>query len=369
MKNIIDYVSEFKETFQSKSFNTVDSLVLSQLAYLYFDGIVPSISNAADPIHLKEIKEKENLDAAFINVRDSESNQKLFNALLKSPRFHNLKLCFYVNKLDYEAEKQFSAVTFLLDDETAYLAYRGTDASFVGWKEDFNMAFLTPIPSQEEAVSYLNFIGKQFSCDLKVGGHSKGGNLAVYSGIKCDPETQKRITHIFSHDGPGFREEVIQCKEYSIMKERIYKTLPESALVGMLLQHIDTYSVVKSNRIGILQHDPFSWAIKDNDFEYVQTVAGSALLLNKAINAWLNSLDDEKRKMFIESLYQVVKATEAKTYYDLTDNWQQKAVTSLAAIKNIDDETRWFIRKTIFSLIRLAMQNLKDEVRGQSEDK
>lgn len=364
MKNIIDYVSEVKEPFQEKTFNPVDSLVLSQFAYLYFDGLVPVLSNASTPICLAELKEKENLDAAFENVRDSESNRKLFDALIQSPRFRNAKLCFYVNKLDFEAEKQFSAVTFLIEDNTAYLAYRGTDASFVGWKEDFNMAFLTPIPSQEEGVTYLNAVGQQLSCDLKIGGHSKGGNLAVYSAIKCNSKIQKRITHIYSHDGPGFQEKLFQSKEYARIKDRIHKTLPESALVGMLLQHLDTYSVVKSNRIGILQHDPFSWTIKEDDFQYVNTITNRARFMNQTISTWLNSLDNEKRKLFIETLYEVVKATEAKTYYDLTDNWHQRAITSLTAIKNIDDETRGFLRTTIISLIRLAVENLKEEVRG-----
>ncbi|WP_324823978.1 DUF2974 domain-containing protein [Sinanaerobacter sp. ZZT-01] len=368
MKNIVDYVSEFKEDFCSKPFNAIDSLVLSQLSYLYFDGIVSIETTIDKAVRLKDIKKNDKFDEIFHNVRDSESNQKLLRALIKSPRFKDTKLCFYVNNLDYESEKQFSAITFLINDGTAYLAYRGTDASFVGWKEDFNMAFLTPVPSQEEAVSYLNFVGSLLTCDFKVGGHSKGGNLAVYSAVKCESEVQKKITHVYSHDGPGFRENVFSQEEYDLIKERIYKTLPESALVGMLLQNMDAYSVVKSNRIGILQHDPFSWSVKENDFQYVKTVASSAVLLNKAINSWLNSLDDEKRKMFIESLYQIVKVTEAKTFYDLTDNWQQKAITSLSAIKDIDDETRLFIRQAILSLIHLAMQNLKEEVRRPSKD-
>ncbi len=368
MKNIIDYVAESKETFLSKPFNEVDSLVLSQLSYLYFDGIVLDETTSDNAVPIKTMKKQEQFQQIFHNVRDAQSNKKLFNALAKSPRFRDIRLCFYLNKLDYKSEKQFSATTFLLDDQTAYLAYRGTDASFVGWKEDFNMAFLTPVPSQEEAVHYLNFVGSRLDCSLKIGGHSKGGNLAIYSAVKCDPAFQKRITHIFSHDGPGFREDVFSQREYDAVKERIHKTLPESALVGMLLQNIDAYTVVKSSRIGILQHDPFSWGIKENDFHYVKTIAGSAALLNKTIHCWLNSLDDEKRRMFIESLYQIVKVTEAKTFYDLSDNWQQKAVTSLAAIKDIDDETRTFIRETILSLIRLTMQNFKEEVRSSTED-
>nr|WP_238473040.1 Mbeg1-like protein [Desulforamulus profundi] len=110
------------------------------------------------------------------------------------------------------------------------------------------------------------------SCQLKIGGHSKGGNIAVYSSIKCRQSVQKRITHVFSHDGPGFRDEVFQCHEYLIIKDRINKILPQSSIIGMLLQNQEHYSVVKSNRIWFMQHDSFSWLIDGSDFQYAQSV-------------------------------------------------------------------------------------------------
>ena len=202
MKNIIDYVTEQNDSFQKKEFNAVDSLVLSQLAYLHFDGFVPGITGMAEPVSIEETAGSENIDALFRGVRDSDSNRRLFGALAESPRFRNVRMTYYVNNIDFKTEKQFSAITYMLDDGTAYVAYRGTDATFVGWKEDFNMGFISPVPSQEEGVKYLNTVGGLVSCNLKVGGHSKGGNIAVYSAMKCHQHIQNRITRVFNHDGP-----------------------------------------------------------------------------------------------------------------------------------------------------------------------
>lgn len=211
MKNIIDYAIGESDTFKNRKFNAADSLVLSQLAYLRFDKFVPGLFDIATPVSIKEIASKENLDMLFRDTWNSKNNRRLFFALANSSRFRDLKMVFYVNKIDNKTEKQFSAITFLLDDCSSYIAYRGTDSTFIGWKEDFNMAFINPIPSQEEGVAYLNAVADRISGQLKIGGHSKGGNIAVYSSIKCRQPVQKRITHVFSHDGPGFRDEVFQC--------------------------------------------------------------------------------------------------------------------------------------------------------------
>jgi HD superfamily phosphodiesterase len=367
MKNMIDYVAEESNNFQDKEFNLVDSLALSQFAYLHFDGLVPGISNEAKPVSIGEITYKENLEMIFHGVRDRENNRKLLYALAGSPRFRNVKMTFYVDKIDIKAEKQFSALTYLLEDGTAYIAFRGTDSTFVGWKEDFNMAFISPVPSQEEGVEYLNTVAELVSCNLKIGGHSKGGNIAVYSSIKCNQPIPKMITHVFSHDGPGFRDEIFLRHEYLNMKDRIYKTIPQSSIIGILLQHQENYSVVKSNRIWIMQHDPFSWLVDNSDFHYVQTVKSSAVFTNEILNKWLSSLDDSKREMFINTLYQVVKATGATSFSDLTDDWRKKAVAVLGEIKSIDEETRIFVLKTIGSLFVLAVKNLRDIRSGNSK--
>jgi hypothetical protein len=365
MKNIINYAIEEKKLFINMEFGGVDSLILSKLAYLNFDGFVSGLSDAATPVSIEEIADMDHTDALFHNTWDSKTNRRLFFALADSSRFRDMKVIFYVNKTDPGTEKQFSAVTFLLDDGSAYVAYRGTDSTFVGWKEDFNMAFISPVPSQEEGVAYLNAVADRISCPLKIGGHSKGGNIAVYSSIKCCPSVQERITQIFSHDGPGFRDEVFLSNEYGVIKDRIHKTLPQSSIIGMLLQNQENYSVVKSNRIWFMQHDPFSWLVDGPDFQYAQSVKKSAIYMNGTLNQWVNSFDDEKRERFVNTLFQIIQATNATTFYDLTGDWPQKAVAVLDAIKGIDDETRRFVFQTIRALFVLAVKNIR-EIRSEN---
>ena len=169
MKNIINYAIEKNEPFINGAFNEIDSLILSKLAYLNFDGFVSGLSDAATAVDIEEIAEMDHTDALFHNTWDSRNNRRLFFALADSSRFRDMNVIFYVNKTDPETEKQFSAVTFLLDDGSAYIAYRGTDSTFVGWKEDFNMAFISPVPSQEEGVAYLNAVADRIPCPLKIG--------------------------------------------------------------------------------------------------------------------------------------------------------------------------------------------------------
>jgi len=359
MNNIVNYVTEAKHSFADKQFNTVDSLVLSQLAYINFDDIVPGFSNFVAPVSIQEIAAVNNPDALFHEVRDSKSNRKLFSAFINSPRFRDTRLIFYVNQLDDKMEKQFSAVTYLLSDGSAYIAYRGTDATFIGWKEDFNMAFTSPVPSQEEGTAYLNAVADQICLPIKIGGHSKGGNIAVYSAVKCRRSVQDRITDVFSHDGPGFQDHFFLNDDYLTMKGRINKTLPQSSIIGMLLQNQENYSVIKSGRVWIMQHDPFSWLINGDDFEYIPSVTKSALYMNGTLNQWVNTFDDQKRELFVNTLFQIIQATNATTFYDLTGDWPKRAVAVLGAMKDMDDETKKFLFQTIRSLFVLAVKNIR----------
>jgi hypothetical protein len=360
MGNIIDYAEAMEDSFTIRNINAVDSLILSQFAYLQFSGFVPGFSDNSEPISIGDLAKNGNLDKLFIDVRDSRKNRRLFHALSQSPRFRNVRLAYHVDKTDFSLEKQFSAITYLLDNGTAYVAYRGTDSTFVGWKEDFNMAFLYPVPSQEEGVTYLNSVAGLISSDLIVGGHSKGGNIAVYSSLRCEPHLRGRITMIYSHDGPGFIPEVLLSEGYSDIQTMIQKTQPQSSVIGMLLQHQEPYKVVKSDRIWIMQHDPFSWLVEREDFLYAGTVRGSTKYTNEIVNRWILSVDKEKRELFVDTLYQVVKATDAKSFHDLTDDWRKKAIAVVYSIKDIDEETRWFVLKTIGSLFILLVKNLRD---------
>ena len=360
MKNIIDYVMDEERPFKNRKFSPVDSLVLSQMAYLKFDGIVPSLLNTVSTVPIREIATMEDLNILFQDVRESKNNRQLFLAFVNSPRFCDTKLAFYINQFDDEAEKQFSAITFLLNDDSAYIAFRGTDSTFIGWKEDFNMAFISPIPSQKEGTDYLNAVADKVLGKLRTGGHSKGGNIAVYSAIHCHPSVQNRIEQIYSHDGPGFRDEIFRGNDYLVVKDRINKTLPQSSIIGMLLQHQEQYSVVRSSRIWFMQHDPFSWLLDGDDFQYLPSITKSATYMNGTLNQWMNLYDAPKRELFINTLFYVLQATEATTFYDLTGDWPKRAVAALGAIRGIDDDTRSFLFRTIWSLFVLAIKNMRE---------
>ncbi|NLY08707.1 MAG: DUF2974 domain-containing protein [Tissierellia bacterium] len=355
--NIIEYVESQMENFQEKPFNTVDSLVLSQLSYLNFSNIVPGFQDKRGTVKISELLKAEKIPAMLDNVRDPKSNHRLLIALGMSPRYRDIRLCYYEESLDIAEEKQFGAITCLIDENLAYIAYKGTDATIVGWKEDFNMAYMSPVPSQVEGAAYLQAVTKKISCNLLVGGHSKGGNIAVYASMECDKQIQDRILKIFSHDGPGFRDEVFSTEKYKKIQQKIHKTLPQSSLVGMLLQHQEDYKVVESNQFWFMQHDPFSWVISDGDFIYTQGLTGGAEHINTVISQWVSKVDDDKRELFISTLYGVVESMGVIKFSDFNDDWYKKAGIALEAARELDPETKRFVTETIKSLLALYMKS------------
>lgn len=358
--DIIRYIETEFSTFAEKNFNAVDSLIFSKLSYVRFEGIVPLLTQKKKSVCLTELLKAEAFESMFLNLSDRETHLRFLFALAASPRFRRTQMNFYVNHFDPLIEKQFSAVTYLLDDGMAYMAFRGTDSTFIGWKEDFNMAYLSPVPSQQDAVRYLSTVTKLIgrSMPICIGGHSKGGNLAVYAAIKCSLPVQKRIIGVYNHDGPGFKDSLFESPEYTRIKSRLHTTLPEASLVGLLLQQHEGYTVVKSSKRGIKQHDPFSWIVENSDFAFAGELKERAKLRDKTIDKWLETLSDEKRKLFINTLFDVLDATEADTLHELSQEWHKSATAMLYAVKNIDPETRKFVFQTITAFAKMSLKNL-----------
>lgn len=357
--NIIKYAQTQMDDFKTTKFNAVDSLILSQFVYIDFNKLVPGFDDQQDSVRIGDLLMAEHIPNMLHKVLKPQNNHRLLLALGMSPRFRDIRMCFYSDSIDIIEEKQFAAVTYLIDDETAYVAYRGTDTTVVGWKEDFNMAFISPIPAQQEGVAYLNSVSRRLPHKLIVGGHSKGGNIAVYSAMECHPIVQDRIVRIYSHDGPGFKDEIFTSEKYLRIKNRISKTLPQSSLVGMLLYNQEDYEVVKSKQFWVKQHDPFSWVVDNGDFQYTQGITGGAEHNNKVINQWLSSLDKEKRELFITTLYSVIESMGIVNLSDFTDEKRKKALTAMETVKGIDGETKRFVFETIKSLIALYIKNIR----------
>lgn len=355
--NIIEYVETQMQDFSSVKFNMVDSLILSHFVYFNFNKVVPGLSDY-QAVKIGDLLKAEYVPDLLRDLWNFESNRRLLIALGMSPRFRDIRMCCFSDITSITDQKQFAAVTFLLDDQTAYIAYRGTDSTVTGWKEDLNMTFTSPVPAQQEGVAYLNAIADRFPhCALIVGGHSKGGNIAVYSAMECDPAVQNRIISINSHDGPGFKDDVFASAKYARIRTKVHKTLPQSSLVGMLLQRHEDYTVVESKQFWILQHDPLTWVIENGDFKYRQGITSGAEHINTAVNQWLESLDDEKRELFAATIHNVIESMGIVKLSDFGKDWRKKALMAMDTIRGIDPETKHFVLETIKSLLSLYLKS------------
>lgn len=364
---MLDYIKEYGDyTFEEKPLGEVDSLIFSQFAYLKLDGIVPLVTENKKSVNLKYIREHADYEKLYADERYEKENRALFTAMLSSRRFRGVKLNCYINIVEPEWETQFSAVTFILNDGLLYLAYRGTDETIIGWKEDFNMAFLDPVPGQSFAVKYMNMVTGRLHQNFYVGGHSKGGNFAVYAALNCTLEEQERILRVYNHDGPGFRPEVLERMDYQRLEDRILRILPHSSLVGILFTPVESkYEVVESKTFGLLQHNPYTWLVEEDHFVKVKDLYRSRRFSGDTINEWILSLNEEQVRSFVDTLYQVISASEAVTLIDFTADWKKSLMGVLTAAREVDEETKEGIRKVIKALFSMAKERMKLELQNK----
>ena len=308
MANIEDYIAWRGDlSFDVDPFNEVDNLILSELAYSDFGGIVSD--SKKDEISIKDVANKFFELHTEEEIMDSIMNVKVaplyLRPMAESERFSKIKLCGYVNEIDNETQVQFSVVTFLLPDKTYYVAYRGTDSSMIGWKEDFNMSYLYETPGQKRAVEYLNDNFKHCRKPLRVGGHSKGGNFAIFASAFCLESIQNRIINVYSNDGPGFREEVLNAPGYNAILPKIISIVPEQTLISVIQGNKLKHKYVKSNAMGIGQHDATTWQVLRNRFEIADRSEGSEII-DGALRDWLAGIPDEKRERFVDILFDAI---------------------------------------------------------------
>lgn len=363
MGTVLDYLREYgKHTFREKPMTEVDSLVLCQLAYLKFDGLVPDVRDKGRSVTMKSLAIHPDFDKLFGDIRYEKINRELFQEMVTGKRFSSMRLNYYINLVEKQWETQFSAVTCFLDDGTVYLAYRGTDESIVGWKEDFNMAFLSPVPGQEYSVRYLNTVAGKLRRPFYVGGHSKGGNLAVYSAMNCRPRVQERIIRIYSMDGPGFRPEVLSGGEYGRIADRVIKILPHSSLVGMLFESDMRFQVVESKTFGLAQHDPYTWLVEEDHLLRADGIRERWLRRDNTLNQWILSLDEKQLRTFVDTLYQVIEASKADSLIEFTAEWKRSMNGMLAAMKEVDEETMKILKEMVKELFEIAGEQMRQEI-------
>jgi len=363
MSSLFDYISWRGDLdFIQSPLNPVDYMIFSQISYLPFDDIVPGPEEKEGiSLHLamENLKEKvESKGATVKTVLGFNEDPAFIKAITTSNRFRNCQLFGFVNHVNTEKEFQFSALCIYVNDGSFSIIFRGTDASFVGWKEDFNMAFLEIIPSQLEAVKYLEKMAVFVNGSLRIGGHSKGGNLAVYAASFCSKKTQKRITDIYSYDAPGFYKKIVISNGFHTVKDRIHSYLPQSSVVGIILEQGVNYKVIKSSQTGFMQHSLYSWEVTHNDLIYADDITQGSRFLKKTIREWISSLDYEHRERFIEAIYTILNKSELKSIHEIEGSWLISTGKIIKSLGYIDEPTKRIIQKTIIELFRSASRNI-----------
>ena len=339
-------------------FNEVDNLILSELAFVDFGEILPADPSVSLPL-------KEAAEIYFSAERETQSALlvpeaiPLLRAAAETARFSALRVCAFERRTDTHCEAQFAAVTFLLPGGEMFIAFRGTDDSLVGWKEDFNMAFLSVIPSQSSAMLYVDRMAAAYPAyRIRIGGHSKGGNLAVYSAAKCATVHRERITCVYNNDGPGFSRAFLDSDGYTAIKDRILTILPETSVVGMLLEQEGPYTVIKSRQNGVFQHDAFSWEVEGPRFVRVEDRSGESKVLDRTFKAWIAAFTEDEREEFIDTVYQLISsATPAETLPELLLDRE----APIKLLKNLTPERRDTISKMLRVLIREGRKAYKEE--------
>ena len=374
MNNIFSYLTWRGDLKLTQSpFNEVDNLVLSTLSYLDFSGIVPKNGKqditiqraAAEYFSLHGIPQRPDPEKAS----SLELREWMLYLMADTRRFRNMRLSCLVQILDTEQVKQFSAMTILVSRKQIYLSFRGTSDDLTGWKEDFLMACMPEVPSQEEAVLYTERVAAQYPDHrLLLGGHSKGGNLAVYAAVQASPEIQRRIDSVWSNDGPGFQEAFLSSEAYQAVSHKIRSIVPKSSVVGMLLAHPENYQIVDSSQIGLLQHDGLSWQIMGDHFVTLPELTRESIRTDQRIRKWMKKIPQEERKEFVDALFDVLNASGAHTLSEVRKDRVKTITSSFSSMKELPKETRDRILEFIM-LLNLISRRLNDENRINQTEK
>lgn len=394
MGNIIDYAREEQRSFEELPFNEVDALILAQLAYEDIPRLVPALDDERNmygtfrgrmhhfpmdrhnlrqsakallrapfsAITLKQMDEvlHDGADSACqhqvhaANFTDPAIMHSFVRTVAANSRFSGLRVGAFAERFDTDEQTQTAALTFLLPDGTLVLSFRGTDDSLVGWKEDFNMAFQYPVPAQRMAADYICAVAKLWPGDMILTGHSKGGNSAVYAAMNAPAKIRKRITAVYSLDGPGFPEHVVTSEPYLSTVSKVHKIVPDSSIIGMVLETPEPCVVVKADCEGLMQHFAFAWQVDGDAFVRVDDIAPSSHEFNSSFNRWMTGLSREEREHAVDALFQVIHASGATTFSGLIASMPLSLPSMIGAIVGLTPDERKHLMEAMRMLAAAA---------------
>lgn len=348
--------------------NAVDTLIFSSLIYIHYGGSVEK--NPAEPVSLQRAAEE------FFSLPDYATRMRVKNDLdllheaSQTTRFGTAQLVNYRDLLIPEQETQFAAATFLLDDGSAFIAFRGTDNTLVGWKEDFNMTFQQTVPAQRLAQQYVREVAAEYSVPLRIGGHSKGGNLAVFAAARSSPMVQQQILEVYNHDGPGFTKYMMGDPGYLAMVPRIKTYIPQSSVIGMLLEHEEPYTVIRSKSVSILQHDPYSWELLGREFITMEEITEESRFVDAALKRWFADMTNQERNQLVDVMFTLLGTGSVENVFDII---HPKNIRTYLKTLSSDDHIRKILSEEFQGLIEAAkkarLQLEEDEQKMLEEGK
>lgn len=362
MANAIDYIDWRGDlSFDVSPFNEVDNLLLCRLTSLDFTGIVPVDGEMPLAEAARLYFERYGDEDRRLGVLLAPGSVTMVKRMLQSARFSRLVLADYENRVDERRELQFCAVTVLVPDSTAFVAFRGTDDTLVAWKEDFYMGSMRTVPAQEEAAAYLCRAAWRYEQPLRVGGHSKGGNLSVYAAMSAPEEVQARLLDVYNNDGPGFRDSVGGTEGYRRIKERIHTILPQYSLVGVLLKTDDDFEIVESCETGISAHNGFTWQVKGRRFVRCADFPFRTRVFSEAMRGWTEDLSYDERRELTNLFFGALESTGARTLTDLTAQKLRKAAAVTRELLS-REENRAMLADKFELLLREYIASAKKEL-------
>lgn len=358
--NVVDYIRWRGDlTLAQDAFNEVDSLLLCVLSYIDFTGVSElREKNPSAAVPIQKALELLGTEGRQLGLSGLDY-KPIMQEMAASRRFEGLRLFGYENTHDESQEMQFGALSFLLPDNSLYISFMGTDRSLVGWKEDFNMSFLTSVPSQQRAVGYVMEILRECPVStLRIGGHSKGGNLAVWAAVHLPLEIQNRITIVYNNDGPGFSGDLLETDDYHRIEDRILNLVPESSIIGVLMMHDEDYEIIDSSYYSVMQHEPLSWVVLRNRFVRQKNRTLVGRLSDNVLREWFSSMTPAEKKTFIDAIFDVLtKGGEVSSLKDLPGGLNG-AASILTQFASVEEEKRSAIMEGLRLLAADVRENL-----------
>ena len=363
--NFLTYAQTAFDPFEERPFCAVDSLVFAWLSYLRLPGDMAELTNWQG-LDVRELLRAECYRDMTGDLWDPEGSRALLEAVTASPRYRGMHVCGYRAVSDVVATEQFAAMAFRFPAGFSYLSFRGTDSTIVGWKEDFNMSYLEAVPAQVRAAEYTAEIMRL--CRLhkvRIGGHSKGGNLAAWAGLHLPKRDYGRLLAVYNNDGPGFSRSLTELPEFALLKGKLHTYIPESSIVGVLLEHCEEYTVIASTARSIMQHEALSWCTERNHFIHLEERSTMGRRSDDVLRDWIGSMTPQERKDFTDAFFEILSmGGKARTLEDVQEMGLGGAVALVKEYAGADEKTRRILAE-IFK--RLAV-DIGGEVASSAQD-